>query len=96
MLDGQPLTIRSPIDAISAGIMLCPEDRKADGIIPVHSVQDNINISARRKTLTAGCLINNRWEADNALLRIQSLNIKTPGPQQLIMNLSGGISRKPF
>lgn len=32
LLDGQPLTIRSPIDAISAGIMLCPEDRKADGI----------------------------------------------------------------
>ena len=74
--------------------MLCPEDRKADGIIPVHSVQDNINISARRKTLTAGCLINNRWEQENAALRIQSLNIKTPGPQQLIMNLSGGNQQK--
>jgi L-arabinose transport system ATP-binding protein len=29
--------------------MLCPEDRKAEGIIPVHSVRNNINISARRK-----------------------------------------------
>ncbi|CNF18527.1 L-arabinose transport ATP-binding protein AraG [Yersinia enterocolitica] len=94
LLDGKPLTIRSPIDAITAGVMLCPEDRKADGIIPVHSVQDNINISARRKTLTAGCLINNRWEQQNAALRIQSLNIKTPGPQQLIMNLSGGNQQK--
>ncbi|MFM1345682.1 L-arabinose ABC transporter ATP-binding protein AraG [Yersinia proxima] len=94
LLDGKPLTIRSPIDAITAGVMLCPEDRKADGIIPVHSVQDNINISARRKTLTAGCLINKRWEQENAALRIQSLNIKTPGPQQLIMNLSGGNQQK--
>lgn len=94
LLDGKPLTIRSPIDSITAGVMLCPEDRKADGIIPVHSVQDNINISARRKTLTAGCLINNRWEQQNAALRIQSLNIKTPGPQQLIMNLSGGNQQK--
>lgn len=94
LLDGKPLKIRSPIDAITAGIMLCPEDRKADGIIPVHSVQDNINISARRKTVTAGCLINNRWERENAALRIESLNIKTPGAQQLIMNLSGGNQQK--
>ncbi|MCB5308391.1 L-arabinose ABC transporter ATP-binding protein AraG [Yersinia massiliensis] len=94
LLDGKPISIRSPIDAITAGIMLCPEDRKADGIIPVHSVQDNINISARRKTLTAGCLINNRWERENAALRIESLNIKTPGAHQLIMNLSGGNQQK--
>ncbi|GAB7193941.1 hypothetical protein OS11_02120 [Dickeya oryzae] len=48
-LDGQPLRARTPGDAIRSGLMLCPEDRKADGIIPVHSVRDNINISARRK-----------------------------------------------
>ncbi|MBS0970198.1 L-arabinose ABC transporter ATP-binding protein AraG [Chimaeribacter arupi] len=93
-LDGQPLTIRSPIDAIRAGIMLCPEDRKADGIIPVHSVRENINISARRKTLTAGCLINNGWESANADKHIRGLNIKTPTAHQLIMNLSGGNQQK--
>ena len=93
-LDGKPLTIRSPIDAIRAGIMLCPEDRKADGIIPVHSVRENINISARRKTLTAGCLINNGWESANADKHIRALNIKTPTAHQLIMNLSGGNQQK--
>jgi L-arabinose transport system ATP-binding protein len=75
-------------------MMLCPEDRKAEGIIPVHSVRDNINISARRKHIHAGCLINNGWEAHNADQHIQSLNIKTPGPEQLIMNLSGGNQQK--
>lgn len=93
-LDGQRLTIRQPIDAIRAGIMLCPEDRKAEGIIPVHSVRDNINISARRHNLTAGCLIDNHWEAKNADSHIRSLNIKTPGADQLIMNLSGGNQQK--
>ncbi|MFI8416388.1 L-arabinose ABC transporter ATP-binding protein AraG [Serratia sp. NPDC078593] len=93
-LDGQPITIRSPIDAIRAGIMLCPEDRKADGIIPVHSVRDNINISARRKSIKAGCLINNTWETRNAAHHIQALNIKTPSAEQLIMNLSGGNQQK--
>ncbi len=94
LLDGKPLRITSPIDAIRQGIMLCPEDRKADGIIAVHSVRDNINISARRKSVKVGCLINNRWEAQNANQQIQALNIKTPGPEQLIMNLSGGNQQK--
>jgi len=93
-LDGQRLDIRSPIDAVRAGIMLCPEDRKADGIIPVHSVRDNINISARRKSIRAGCLINNGWEISNADHHIRALNIKTPSAGQLIMNLSGGNQQK--
>jgi L-arabinose transport system ATP-binding protein len=75
-------------------MMLCPEDRKAEGIIPVHSVRDNINISARRKTIRAGCLINDGWEVSNADHHIRSLNIKTPGAEQLIMNLSGGNQQK--
>lgn len=94
LLDGNVLKITSPIDAIRQGIMLCPEDRKADGIIPVHSVRDNINISARRKSVKAGCLINNAWEAINAAKQITALNIKTPGPEQLVMNLSGGNQQK--
>lgn len=93
-LDGEVLNLREPIEAIRAGIMLCPEDRKADGIIPVHSVRDNINISARRNNLTAGCLINKGWEAKNAGAHIRSLNIKTPSADQLIMNLSGGNQQK--
>lgn len=93
-IDGQKIAITKPGDAIRAGMMLCPEDRKADGIIPVHSVRDNINISARRQHLSAGCLINNQWESENAALHIASLNIKTPSAEQLIMNLSGGNQQK--
>ncbi len=94
LLDGESQTIKTPMDAIRQGIMLCPEDRKADGIIPVHSVRDNINISARRKSLKAGFVINNQWEEENAERRIQALNIKTPSAEQLIMNLSGGNQQK--
>ena len=93
-IDGSAVNIQKPAQAISAGMMLCPEDRKADGIIPVHSVRENINISARRKFLRAGCLINDGWEAENALHHINALNIKTPSADQLIMNLSGGNQQK--
>jgi L-arabinose transport system ATP-binding protein len=78
-IDGEQVDIRKPAHAIRAGMMLCPEDRKAEGIIPVHSVRDNINISARRKFIRAGCLINDGWESSNADHHIRSLNIKTPG-----------------
>ncbi|WP_200784133.1 ATP-binding cassette domain-containing protein, partial [Klebsiella pneumoniae] len=53
-VDGKKVDIQKPAQAINTGIMLCPEDRKAEGIIPVHSVRDNINISARRKFIRAG------------------------------------------
>jgi len=94
IIDGKPLSIQKPAHAIRAGMMLCPEDRKAEGIIPVHSVRDNINISARRKSVRAGCLINDGWEVENADHHIRSLNIKTPDAEQLIMNLSGGNQQK--
>lgn len=93
-IDGIDVNITQPSDAIEEGMMLCPEDRKADGIIPVHSVRDNINISARRKSVSAGFYINNQWEADNAEKHIRALNIKTPSADQLIMNLSGGNQQK--
>lgn len=93
-LDGEELPIKNPLDAITHGLVLCPEDRKAEGIIPIHSVRDNINISARRNKLIAGLVINNAWEKDNSQARIHDLNIKTPTDQQLMMNLSGGNQQK--
>lgn len=94
LLDGKKITLSSPIDAIKAGVLLCPEDRKADGIIPVHSVMNNINISARRNNLTSGFLVNNQWEKANAQKHINNLKIKTPSAEQLMMNLSGGNQQK--
>ena len=93
-LDGTVRRFRRPGDAIAQGVMLCPEDRKAEGIVAVHSVRDNINISARRRTLNAGCLVNEKWERSNARKMVRELNIKTPSDEQLIMNLSGGNQQK--
>ncbi|UQZ89855.1 L-arabinose ABC transporter ATP-binding protein AraG [Deltaproteobacteria bacterium Smac51] len=93
-IDGREAHIKSPIDAISQGLVLCPEDRKAEGIIAIHSVRDNINISARRKTLIGGTIINTVWEKENSSRRIHDLNIKTPGDLQIMLNLSGGNQQK--
>jgi L-arabinose transport system ATP-binding protein len=93
-IDGEKVAVKSPMDAIRRGLVFCPEDRKADGILGIHSVRDNINISARRNSLIGHCIIDSVWEKNNAAKRITELNIKTPSDAQLIRNLSGGNQQK--
>lgn len=93
-LDGKIIETANPHDAIIHGIAFLPEDRKNEGIIPIRSVQENINISARRKHLKRLFFLDKAWEAKNALKFIDQLDIKTPSKEQLIMNLSGGNQQK--
>jgi len=91
---GRPVSITRPGHAIRAGVMLCPEDRKKEGIVPVRSVLENINLSARRLGSFLGCVINERWEWRNASAHVRQLRVKTPSLRQLAMNLSGGNQQK--
>ena len=93
-LCGQPLQLQSPRDAIAAGVLLCPEDRKKEGIIPLSSVAENINISARGAHSAFGWLLREGWEKGNAEQQIKAMKVKTPNPQQKIMYLSGGNQQK--
>jgi L-arabinose transport system ATP-binding protein len=94
LLDGAPLTIRRASDSIRQGIVLCPEDRKEEGIVAMASVAENINISCRRHYLRAGFFLNKRREAETADRFIQLLKIKTPTRRQRIRLLSGGNQQK--
>ena len=93
-LCGEPLQLQSPRDAIAAGVLLCPEDRKKEGIIPLSSVAENINISARGAHSTFGWLLRDGWEKGNANQQIKAMKVKTPNAEQKIMYLSGGNQQK--
>nr|WP_280806706.1 ATP-binding cassette domain-containing protein [Vibrio mytili] len=86
--------IKTPQDAIRAGITLCSEDRKADGIVPIMSVQENTNISARPWNLKLKSLINFEWENANATKQKKALNVKASSLEQPIGKLSGGNQQK--
>jgi L-arabinose transport system ATP-binding protein len=94
LLHGNPAKIRSPNDAIRQGLAFCPENRKVEGIIPIASVQENINLSARRSFSRPMGILNPSWEKRNALQQIRSLDIRTPSADQMIRNLSGGNQQK--
>jgi L-arabinose transport system ATP-binding protein len=93
-LHGREVNVSSPRDAIAAGVVLCPEDRKKEGIIPVRSVLENLNLSARRRHAHGGILIQDTWEERNARERIDQLRVRTPSPRQLVRHLSGGNQQK--
>ena len=93
-IQGAEVAIDRPADAIRAGLVYCTEDRKREGIIPVRSVMENCNLSARRHHLRLGMMIDNRWERENAQRQIEAMRVKTPSLQQLIKHLSGGNQQK--
>jgi L-arabinose transport system ATP-binding protein len=93
-LDGEAIAPASPFDAIAAGIVLCPEDRKEQGILAQASVSENINISCRRHDLRGGLFLRHKREAATADAFIAQLRIKTPNRMQPIGLLSGGNQQK--
>lgn len=93
-LQGQPAKVETPRDAIDKGIVYCSENRKAEGIIPLGSVQENINISARRRYGHRFGVINETWERRNAKEQVRALDVRTPSLEQKMCNLSGGNQQK--
>lgn len=92
-IDGVAVTPNNPKAAISAGMVLCPEDRKFDGIVQGRSIEENIAISSRRHFSPFG-ILRPKKEAELADSFIAKLRIRTPSRQQDIINLSGGNQQK--
>ena len=92
-IHGKKTRINSTSSAINNGMVFMPEDRKKEGIIPLGSVCENINISVRRILSRFG-IINNKWESNNAEKLVKKLDIKTPSIYQIVKNLSGGNQQK--
>ena len=90
---GEAKRFRSPTDAIAAGIGLAPEERKADALIMVRSVRDNIALAVLDGLSRFG-VVNRRKERELAGKYIASLRIRTPSMAQLMQNLSGGNQQK--
>ena len=92
-IEDKPLDIRSPRDAIRAGLALVPEDRKRDGLIPGLTVKTNITLSIL-PTLGRSGFVNAKAETAVAGRYAASLRIKTPNLEQQVRHLSGGNQQK--
>ena len=92
-VDGKPISIRTPIDAIAAGLAFVPEDRKAQGLVLGLSVGDNLALSALGRLSRFGIVDGARAE-HSALSRLRDLSIKAPSIGAEVATLSGGNQQK--
>jgi simple sugar transport system ATP-binding protein len=93
ILDRKPVKTMSPGKAIHYGIAFCPEDRKENGVISDLTVRENI-IIALQSRLGWFRFLNKKQQEKLAEEFINSLDIQTPTPDQLVKNLSGGNQQK--
>ncbi len=93
-LDGKEVLIRKPIDAIKAGIVLAPEDRKKDGLCTKLSIRQNLALPNLDLICNKMGVILKGKEDSLCRKAVQELSIKTPNIEIDAGNLSGGNQQK--
>ena len=94
ILDGHPVTITCPKDAIQAGIVLAPEDRKKDGMCTKLSIRHNIALPNLDLLCNQLGVVSRAKEDEMCDLAVKNLKIKTPNVDVDAGNLSGGNQQK--
>ena len=92
-LDGKTVRIKSPRDAIRAGIGFITEDRKHQSLVLVRSVAENISLAGLSQFVRGG-FINLALEEKAVNGALKTLRVKTPSGSTPISSLSGGNQQK--
>ncbi|BAS26412.1 sugar ABC transporter ATP-binding protein [Limnochorda pilosa] len=92
-VDGQPVRMRSPREALQAGLAYLPEDRQHQGLVLPLSVAQNITLSILREVTRLGWLRTGAEEAIAGRL-VERLQVKTDRVAQPVEQLSGGNQQK--
>ncbi len=92
-INGEKVVINNPKDAVKHGIGYLSEDRKRFGIIVQKTVAENTTMACLEDYMN-GLFINKKEERKVAQKYVDELSTKTPGVDQLVVNLSGGNQQK--
>jgi rhamnose transport system ATP-binding protein len=92
-LDGKPVTIKTPDEAMALGIGYVPEDRKEHGLVLEMSIADNITLPILARFARLGWLNQGRALVQ-AKESSQELEVKMTGVDQKAQQLSGGNQQK--
>ncbi|MGW8249214.1 MAG: sugar ABC transporter ATP-binding protein [Anaerolineales bacterium] len=93
IVNGEQVEDFTPLGSIKRGVALCPEDRKAAGIVDDLTVRENI-ILAMQANKGWIKYLSKQEQYDIADKYIEMLKIATPSPDQPVKNLSGGNQQK--
>lgn len=93
VLDGAPVSIRTPADAVRLGVALVPEDRKLQALILGMGVRENLSLPVLDR-LGASFIPSRGKEKSLVAGYIRGLRIRTPHMEQRVSALSGGNQQK--
>ena len=94
-VEGKPVRIRRPADAMRLGIGLVPEDRKQLGLVLGMGVRANLSLSALGLgRISRGGFVRPAAEAGMVNSYVDRFRIRTPSVEQLVGLLSGGNQQK--
>lgn len=93
-LQGTPLALRSAGEALERGIVLVPEDRRTQGLIPQMSVRENISLSILSALCGPAGQVRRAEELQLAESFQQRLSLRCRDVEQPVRELSGGNQQK--
>ena len=93
ILDGKETTIDTPLEAKKLGIAYVPSDRKAEGLVLIHSLKDNLTIT-KLDELGRGFRLNTARAREYSDTWIDKMQIRTPSRNAIVESLSGGNQQK--
>jgi len=93
IFDGKKVHFKEPKDAIKAGIALCPEDRKDQGLVLFRSIRENTTMPILKK-ISKWIFINRQEERKVTEEAVTKFTIRTPSINKLVRELSGGNQQK--
>jgi ABC-type sugar transport system ATPase subunit len=93
VLDGKPVRIKGPRDAIRLGIALLPESRKEQGLLMRRSIVENVGLGHLGEISKLGILNFDRERRRTGDL-VEQLDVRAPGIRAVVETLSGGNQQK--
>jgi rhamnose transport system ATP-binding protein len=92
-IEGEPVHIRSPQDALSQGFAFVPEDRQQQGVILEMNIRENITLPIVRRLSRLNFLDRGR-EEEVTETYARRLDVRAAGWEQAVESLSGGNQQK--
>ena len=93
LIDGQPVKVRHPADAVRHRIALATEDRKHQGLVLGMVVRENTTLANLGEVSASGFIRRGKEIAATEGL-VRDLDVRTPSIEQTVRNLSGGNQQK--
>jgi ABC-type sugar transport system ATPase subunit len=92
-IDGKPVKINKPTDAIAHKMGLLTEDRRASGYVGTMNLRENISLASFKEISKRGFL-NKIKEKKATKVQFDALNVRAPSIETNVLNLSGGNQQK--